>query len=67
MLAVRLRRVGRAACDYDAVGVNVAGAAHNGVVIVHWIRVCHECSLSMDEVVMNTVMTVLMFRAWRIR
>ena len=41
MLAVRLRRVGRAACDYDAGGVNVAGAADNGVVIVHWIRVCH--------------------------
>ena len=42
MLAVRLRRVGRAACDYDAVGVNVAGAAVNGVVIVNWIRGCHS-------------------------
>jgi hypothetical protein len=42
MLAVRLRRVGSAACDYDAGGVNVADAADNGVVIVHWIRVCHR-------------------------
>ena len=41
MLAVRLRRVYSAASDYDAGGVNVAFAADNGVVIVHWIRVCH--------------------------
>ena len=47
ILAVRLRRVDRTACDYDAGGVNVAGAADNGVVIVHWIRVCH-CMFPFD-------------------
>jgi hypothetical protein len=47
--------------------VNVAGAADNGVVIVHWIRVCHCMFPSMDEAVMNTVMTVLVFGAWRVR
>jgi hypothetical protein len=42
MLAVRLRRVGNAACDHDAQGVKLACAADNGVVIVNWIRGCHS-------------------------
>jgi hypothetical protein len=67
MLTVRFRRVVRAACDHLAGGANAACVADNGEVVVHWIRVCHRMLLSLYEARMNTVVTLLMFRAWRVR
>jgi hypothetical protein len=47
--------------------VNTAGVADNGEVVVHWIRACHRMLLSLYDAMMNTVVTLLVFRAWRIR
>jgi hypothetical protein len=67
MPSVRFRRVVRVACDHDAGGVNAAGVADNGEVVVHWIRVCHRILPSLYEAMMITVVTLLVCRAWRIR